>query len=171
VESLRGKSRIHITGNAGSGKSTLAKQLSNELDLPLFGLDNIVWQPGWKQTPIEERRAKELQIAEKTKWIVEGVSPTLREHADVIIFLDVPRRKCLWRCAKRNLPYLFRSRPGLPEDCPEYKIIPRLVNIIWNFRRLAGVNILADMEKYDREKTIIHIRQNENAFEQIAELA
>lgn len=170
MESLREKSRIHVTGNAGAGKSTLAQKLSHELNLPLYNLDAIVWRPGWEKTPPDERRTKEMEIAEQPKWIVDGVSPIFREHADVIIFLDVPRRVCVWRCAKRNLPYLFKSRPGLPDNCPEWKIAPTLLNIIWNFPRLAEKNIMADMGKCKSDKTTIHIKEKENPLAMIKPL-
>lgn len=163
MASLRGKSRIHVTGNAGAGKSTFAKKLADELNLPFYTLDEIVWGPGWQKIPTEERRAKEMEIAEQPQWVVDGVSPIFREHADAIIFLDVPRRVCFYRCAKRNLPYLFRSRPGLPENCPEWKIVPTLVNIIWNFPRLAGATILKDMEKRSKDGTGVHIKLNPKA--------
>ena len=41
--------RIFITGNAGSGKTTLAGQMGEALRIPVFGLDSIVWLPGWKK--------------------------------------------------------------------------------------------------------------------------
>ncbi|WP_371811566.1 AAA family ATPase [Sporosarcina sp. Te-1] len=34
--------RIHIIGSIGSGKTTLAKQLSKQLTIPCFELDNVV---------------------------------------------------------------------------------------------------------------------------------
>ncbi|MFT7214503.1 MAG: adenylate kinase family enzyme, partial [Granulosicoccus sp.] len=43
--------RIHVTGDAGSGKTTLGKKIGAELNLPVFGLDQVVWQPGWTKTP------------------------------------------------------------------------------------------------------------------------
>jgi hypothetical protein len=55
----------------------------------------------------------------------------VRESADLIVFLDYPRWVSFWRCAKRNWRYLFRSRPGLPENCPEIRIVPTLIRIIW----------------------------------------
>lgn len=125
--------RIFVTGNAGSGKSTLAKQLGELLGLPVFGLDSIVWQPGWKKTPPKQRERLENKLLAREKWIIEGVSTRIQKKAEMVIFLDIPRKVSLWRCARRNLPYLFRSRPGLPENCPEWKILPRLATLIWDF--------------------------------------
>ena len=130
--------RIHVTGNAGAGKTTSAARIAAAFDLPLHGLDAIVWSPGWRKTPPDERARLEEELIAGERWVIEGVSSRVQRAADAIVFLDVPPAICLARCARRNLPFLFRSRPGLPERCPEWRIAPRLVRIITTFeRRLA----------------------------------
>ncbi len=138
--------RILVTGNAGSGKSTLAARLGELLGLGVVGLDRVVWQSGWRKTPPDERRAAELEIAARPAWVVDGVSRTLLEAADLVVFLDFDRHICLWRCLRRNAPYLFRSRPGLPERCPELLILPTLVRLIWRFPAQTRPWILAARE-------------------------
>ena len=83
-------------------------------------------------------------VAEPESWLIEGVSGVVRQRADLVIFLDVPRPVCLWRCMKRNWRYLFRSRPELPEGCPEYLVLPRLLKIIWQFPALVGARIRSE---------------------------
>ncbi len=139
--------RIHITGNAGSGKSTLAKHIGCSLDLPVSGLDEVVWSPGWKKTPMDERETLEESLVAEPSWVIEGVSGIVRKAADVVILLDVSRPISYYRCAKRNWRYLFRSRPGLPPRCPEILIVPRLVRLIWNFPLRIQPQILADMQR------------------------
>lgn len=152
--------RINVTGNAGSGKSTLAAQLGEMLGLDVVGLDRIVWQPGWRKTPRAERLQMEHDIAARPSWIVDGVSDVMRNAADTIVFLDYPRRTVLRRCARRNLPYLFRSRPGLPPRCPEILIVPRLVRLIWRFQVVVRPMILADFARWQKTKTLVHIRSD-----------
>lgn len=125
--------RIFITGNAGSGKSTLAATLGRSLGLPVYGLDQIVWQPGWRKSPADWRKDREAELVARPQWVIDGVSRTVLDAADYVIFLDVSRATSFVRCAGRNWKYLFRSRPGLPENCPEILIIPRLIKIIWGF--------------------------------------
>ncbi len=137
--------RVHITGNAGAGKTTLGKTIANDLDLPFFGLDGIVWQPNWQKTPPEERKRLEEELIDKPEWVIEGVSNLVRRSADVTVFLDVPRTKCFIRATKRTLPNLFKTRPELPENCPEYKIIPQLIRIIWKFPEGVRPVILEDI--------------------------
>lgn len=141
--------KIHITGNAGSGKTTLAKELGTILNMKVFGLDKIVWQAGWKKTPSEERKRLEQQLVAESEWIIEGVSLVARQSSDFIIFLDFPRYTCVARCLKRNSRFLFRSRPELPENCPEIKIIPQLLRIIWQFPKVARPFIIKDLGNID----------------------
>jgi len=152
--------RINVTGNAGSGKSTLAALLGEMLGLDVIGLDRIVWQPGWRKTPSEERLRLEREIIARPRWIVDGVSDTIRTAADTVVFLDYPRSVVLRRCAGRNVRYLFRSRPGLPPGCPEILIVPTLVRLIWRFHAVGRPKILADFERWHAEKTLVHIRSD-----------
>lgn len=139
--------RIFITGNAGSGKSTLARRIGTALDLPVRGLDEVVWRPGWLKTKPDERAAAESALTEPAAWVIEGVSWTVMDAADLVIFLDVSRRTSYLRCARRNWRYLFRSRPGLPENCPEILIIPELIRIIWRFPRRIRPRILSALSE------------------------
>ncbi|HEX8471545.1 MAG TPA: hypothetical protein VF633_10560 [Brevundimonas sp.] len=109
----------------------------------------IVWRPGWKTAPPDERAAAEAELIARPAWVIDGVSRRVRDAADVVVFLDVDRRTCLMRCAGRNWRYLFRSRPGLPENCPEILIVPRLIGIIGNFPRLIRPSILSELEGRD----------------------
>jgi adenylate kinase family enzyme len=139
--------KIFITGNAGSGKTTLAHRLGSDLKVPVHSLDEVVWRPGWRKTPADERDLAIARLVANPRWVIEGVSPAVLACADMVIFLDVTRRRCIVRCARRNWRYLFSSRPGLPDDCPEIKIIGRLLQIIWRFPRRVRPGILASIEE------------------------
>ncbi len=155
--------RIFITGNAGAGKTTLAKALGAQLSVPAVHLDQIIWQPYWQKTSDHARSEAIEQITQSDKWIIEAVSEVVRTKADLTIFLDVPRYICLLRCAKRNLPYLFRSRPELPAHCPEILIVPRLLKIIWNFPNLVRRRLVFEAD----HSTNIRIATNREQVDNI----
>jgi adenylate kinase family enzyme len=142
--------RIHVTGNAGAGKTTLARELGKLLRSPVIHLDRIVWQSGWTKVPMAEKEELLRRISEPPNWLIEGVSGIIRQRADFVVFLDTPRRVCLLRCMKRNWRYLFRSRPELPDDCPEYLILPSLLKMIWQFPRLVGARIHTEARQSNR---------------------
>lgn len=147
--------RINVTGNAGSGKSTFSQKLSRELGLPLIEMDRLIWEAGWQKVSKERYQAQLAQLLQQDSWVLDGVSRAARQQADLIVFLDYPRRVCAWRCAKRNWRYLFRSRPGLPEGCPEWQIILTLAKIIIDFPKHARGAILKDIAKLDSAAVII----------------
>jgi adenylate kinase family enzyme len=133
--------RINVTGNAASGKTTLAAFLGAELGLPVFSLDSIVWRPRWSKTPPEERFAAERELAHPASWVIDGVSAYVRSHADLVLFLDVPRHLCAWRGLLRAMRYFNRTRPGLRTPCPDIQILPRLLALIHRFPEHAGAEI------------------------------
>jgi len=159
--------KIHITGNAGSGKTTLALKLGQSLNVPVTSLDSVVWKKGWVPASMEERIHSEQRLISSDCWVIEGVSKTVRENADYIIFLDVPRLVCLFRCFKRNFIYLVKSRPELPENCPEILIVPQLLKIIWKFPDRARPIIL---ETLDRKRGVVISNLN-NIDDLIAEIS
>jgi adenylate kinase family enzyme len=158
--------RVLVTGNAGAGKSTMAAKLGASWDLPVFGLDTIVWRPGWKSTPANERKAELAELIAKPAWVVDGVSSTVANAADLVVFLDYPPSVCTLRCLRRNAPYMFRSRPGLPEGCPEWKILPRLLKIIWQFPGKVRPVILESGRSMAEGRVFEHISndQERDAF-------
>lgn len=162
--------RIHVTGNAGVGKSTLAARSAVLVNTPLFSLDEIVWKSGWKKSEPDERIPKEQALCARPSWVIDGVSRLVRESADMIVFLDYPRRVSFWRCAKRNWRYAFRSRPGLPSGCPGILIVPTLASIIWRFPTNVRPALLAEFEEWKGQKTLIHIRSDAELSEFVRRL-
>ena len=149
--------KIFVTVNAGSGKTTFSKQIANKLGIELINLDKIVWLPGWKVADKAKKENEISNILKKSSWIVEGVSKTILTEADVVIFLDYPSYICYYRAFKRNLKYLFHSRPELPKQCPEILVIFKLIKIIWNFPKYVKPNLLKQLDQYQKTKQIIHI--------------
>ena len=160
--------RIHITGNAGSGKSTFAKNIGDILGIHVYGLDKVVWKEGWIKTPRHERRRLEEELVARPQWIIEGVSSIACQAADLIIFLDFPRGACYLRCVKRNWRYLFSSRPDLPDNCPEIKIIPTLAKIIWKFHYITKPIIINEI--YMKKNAAITMSSNDEISQFISEL-
>lgn len=135
-----------MAGNAGAGKSTLALKLGKKLGYPVHHLDAIVWRPGWRKAPATERELLEQELPSQRSWIIDGVSKGVREAADLVIVLGTLRPTCLYRAAKINSRYLLRSRPGLPDNCPEILIVPHLFNIIMRYPESIRSKILGESQ-------------------------
>ncbi|MBX3490482.1 topology modulation protein [Parvibaculum sp.] len=130
--------RILVIGCSGGGKSTLARKLGEKLGLPVVHLDVLFWKPGWVESSYDEFRPKVAAAVAEDRWIVDGnFSRTfdLRlPRADTVVWVDQPRRVCLWRAFRRTLTLFGETRADLAPGCPE-KFDPAFYLFIWNFKR------------------------------------
>jgi adenylate kinase family enzyme len=115
--------RVLVIGPCGSGKSTLARELAPRMGLPLTHMDQLGWQAGWVETDKAQLNARLAEVIAQDEWLIEGnygstLAPRLA-RADTVIYLDFPIRLCLWRLVKRIVTHRGRSRPDMPEGCPE----------------------------------------------------
>jgi adenylate kinase family enzyme len=115
--------RVMVVGQPGSGKSTFARALSARTGLPLVHLDRLHWGPGWVERPQEERLHLMRAAEAGERWIIEGNYASTWEgraaRADLLVWLDRPVGLRLRRVTLRLARHLGRSRPDLPEGCPE----------------------------------------------------
>ncbi|ELQ0051121.1 AAA family ATPase [Listeria monocytogenes] len=107
--------KIRIIGSVGSGKTTLAKKLSEWQQIDYFETDRIVW----KREETEVRRTDNEKIAvlnkilQQENWIIEGVHleawvDESINQADVVIFLDLPKKQIRFQLIKRQIKQLLR---------------------------------------------------------------
>ena len=67
-------------------------------------------------------------------------------RADTIVFLDLPRRVCLWRVFKRLITHRGRARPDVARGCNE-KIDLEFLAWIWRFRADIRPQVLRALEQ------------------------
>ncbi len=153
--------RIAIIGCAGSGKTTLAFKLKEKHNLPLYHLDQYYWKPHWKRIEFEVFDAIHDELCERDSWIMEGsyyrVFYKRAFYANVIIFLDVPRYKCIWYVIKRAFLNRGIVLPGSPENCPQRLLSIEFLQFlkwVWHFNKLYKNMILTILEEYKDEKQI-----------------
>jgi len=150
-------------GPSGSGKSTLARQLGEQLGIEVVHMDRLHWRPGWVEGPNEELRAAVAEVVDRPAWVIDGNyggSGTLEvrmDACDTIVYLDFPRRVCMWRVFRRIVHYHGRTRPDLADDCPE-RFDLEFAKWVWDTpkRRPAAMERLA---QYAGRKEI-HILHN-----------
>lgn len=128
--------RVLVLGSSGSGKSTFSQQLGKKLGIEVIHLDAHYWGPDWTNTPDEQWHQKIAQLLEKEEWIMDGNYPSTLgkrlKYADTVIFLDLNRVVCLWRCLGRYLKYKGENRPELAAGCNE-KIDRDFLKWIWKY--------------------------------------
>lgn len=166
--------KILVIGCGGSGKSTLAVRLGERLHLPVIHLDSMYWRPNWVETPKEEWQRAVADLVSGETWVMDGnYSGTLELRlaaCDTVLFLDLPRRVCLWRVAKRWLKYRGRRRPDMADGCTE-KIDLKFMSWIWGYPGRNRPKILARCEHHGADKTILRLRTTAEVEEFFASLA
>lgn len=158
--------RILVIGSSGAGKSTYAVALGRLLKLPVIHLDKEFWQPGWVEMSREEWREKASELVKKDSWVMDGTYDNSLDirlpRADTVIFLDYPRRICLWHAAKRIAANHGQVRSDMAKGCPE-KIDWSFIKWIWNYRRDRYPVIYDSLEKYFSHGTLIVFRNPSEA--------
>ncbi|MGM0874098.1 MAG: topology modulation protein [Bacillota bacterium] len=116
--------RIMVMGvSAGVGKSTFARRLGEIVDIEVYHLDALFWKPEWVEASLEEFAVGQQEIVTLDQWIIDGnYSNTYDiriQHADTIIYLELPLHVCLYRVFKRWLFNIGRVRHDMGKGCKE----------------------------------------------------
>ena len=64
--------RIHLIGGSGSGKTTLGRQLAARLGLPFIDLDDLYWEPGWREVGYAALARRLAPHLDQPGWMIAG---------------------------------------------------------------------------------------------------
>ena len=103
--------RISVQGISGSGKTTLGRELERRLGIPHLETDALVHGPGWVETPDAELRRLIEPLLARERWVIDSdyrrkLGTLVLEHADTVVWLDLPLHVCLrrlWRRTRRRM--------------------------------------------------------------------
>lgn len=151
--------KIVVYGNAGSGKTTLAFALHQKLNVPIYHLDQYHWKPNWERVSDEQFFAIHSRLCNEPAWVMEGIYtrilPERIAHADMVVFLDMPRYLCMWRVFKRAALNIGKQLPGDPVGCKQNVFSGKFLDFlswVWNFNKRNRQPIL-DMLEIERNKS------------------
>lgn len=158
--------KIALIGSGGSGKSTLAGKLGEKLDIKVYHLDALLWQPNWQPTSKEEQRRVQKDLVEKNEWIIDGnyngTMDIRLNAADLILFLDFSRVLCTYRVLKRTVQYRHLSRPDMAEGVKE-RFSLEFIKWVWNYPKTNRLIVIEKLGKLPEEKKVIVLKSPRQA--------
>lgn len=153
--------RVCVVGCGGSGKSTFAGKLGDITGLPVYYLDVHFWQAGWVERKREEWHSIIYDLSSKDKWIMDGNFNNTQDirfaRADTIIYLDLPRYKCMINAVKRVFIYRKKRRIDMAEGCYE-RFDLDFYKWIWSYKKRHGLQTIERLNKLQNEKEIIILK-------------
>lgn len=156
--------RVCVVGCGGSGKSTFANKLGEVTGLPVLYLDVYFWRAGWIGRKTDEWRSIVQDLLKKDEWIMDGNFNGTQDirfaEADTIVFLDLPRYRCMMNAIKRIFIYRHKRRIDMAEGCYEgfdfsfYKWI-------WSYKKKHGKIVEERLNRLKCEKEVVVLKNYE----------
>ncbi len=152
---------IMVLGCSGGGKSTLARRLSEVTGLRCIHMDLIYWKPNWVERDRETVMNMVIEQIKPDGWVFDGnhsSSYDLRlSNTHIVIWVDIPRWRCLLNVCFRVIQYRGRTRPDMTIGCPE-KVDWAFLKFIWDFKNRGNVKIATMLERVKDRKRIYHLK-------------
>ena len=160
--------RVMIVGQPGSGKSTLARKLGQCTGLPVVHIDTIHWQPGWVERTWDEKTRLCLEVEARDNWIFEGGHSATWDNrvarADLLIWIDRSAPLRFLRVLLRALLHRGKSRPDLPENCPELLAnLPEFFRFMWRTKKTARAKMQQLVATAPSTCRVVYLRSNREA--------
>jgi adenylate kinase family enzyme len=101
-------SRVHVVGSSCSGKTTFARKLAAKLKVSHIELDELHWEPNWRESELDLFKNKVTNAVSGERWVVDGdysrkLGAIVSGRATTTIWLDPPYAKILARFFARSL--------------------------------------------------------------------
>ncbi len=108
--------RIQLIGGSGSGKTSLGLSLAARLGAPFVDLDDLYWEPGWREVGHDELKRCVAPIAAQDAWVIAGnfgatAEVLLWPRLTQLVVLDLPYPAMSWRILRRTLLRIVHREP------------------------------------------------------------
>lgn len=160
--------RIAVVGSPGAGKTTFSRVLAKKAGLPLVHLDLYYHDRTKDYYNTNNKQAwikKVEELIRPDKWIIDGnyssTFPLRFERADLIIFLDYPRRISFTRTLKRTIKSRWVKRPDMPIEWKD-TLNFEFLKFVWHYNSRYRKKVSGQIDK-DISKKVIVLRHPREA--------
>ena len=105
--------RVIVAGTSGAGKTTLASRIGRTLGIPCTELDSLFHGPDW--VPRESFEGDVKRFTAEPEWVCEWqyglIRSLLADRADLMVWLDLPRRTVMRQVIVRTVRRRLRREP------------------------------------------------------------
>jgi len=163
--------RILLIGCSGSGKSTFAQELAEKLELPVLHLDRVWHATDYSETATELLKQTQIEFANKNdRFIIDGnYSGTMDvriPHANLIVWLQVPRRVSMYRVIMRSIKRNFRleQRIDMADEFKEKlnREYWEFLKFVWNFEKNSKPRITTALEHKAEDCRVVVIKNKKD---------
>jgi len=157
-------SKVAIIGNAGGGKSILALQLGTALRPPVYVIDNIQWQAGWRLTSPRVVAATHTTWLAGSEWIIDGwgaweLIEQRFDEADTIVVVDFPIRvHYRWALQRQVLAALGLTKGWPPHGCKALPVTLRLLKVMRYVNQELRPRLLSLASQERFRSRVVHLR-------------
>jgi adenylate kinase family enzyme len=158
--------RVLVIGCSGLGKTTLSRKLSDQFDLPYWSVDrDVFWLPGWTPRDRGDQRRIIADIIAGDRWLMDGSNSSTFDlrlpRADLVIWLNLPRRVALWGLARRVAANYGRVRFGMAEGCPEKLPDREFLSYVWTFDRIYPAVFAQKFDQNAPDLPVVRLRSRQ----------
>jgi adenylate kinase family enzyme len=171
-----GLRRVHVMGGPGTGKTTLAPMLAAHLSVPVYHLDDVMFDcsTGSKVVrPLAERLDGVRRIASQPGWVTEGPylgwTDELLHAADAIVWLDLPWHVAVRRVVLRYARIKVAEAVRRPDKAKLLALLRSPVKVLTTLRWAGGYYHRRAPEDAARRDDLDH--SHEAAVERLAPYA
>lgn len=120
----------------GGGKSALARKLGSAWQCEPIEIDSLLWQPGWKLSPVDVYNAEHARLIAEESWIIDGLGrldsiPARLERATDIVLVDMPLWVHFWLAAERQIQWSTGKLENPPAGLTAMPPTEALFRTIW----------------------------------------
>ncbi|KQV42498.1 MULTISPECIES: AAA family ATPase [unclassified Rhizobium] len=162
---LKQAERILVIGCSGGGKSTLSRGICGRLGIPYISMDrDFFWLPGWVKREKAEERALIAEGVARERWLMDGSGSSSFDirlpRAQMVVWVRLPRWRCLLGVTRRALHYLGKTRPDMAPGCVERIPDREFLSYIWHFEKHFVPHILSQLQRYGAGVPVLQLKSH-----------